>query len=165
MKNIYKIALAVTSIAVSFTSLAASDLLVTSSLSMANNNKVISGSEQYLDFEFLNENNATSMQFIVDLNGVPEKSVNFKGCVSKLPKTHQGGCNIVDGKLKVIVFSLTNTVIPTGAIGSISFNLGEKSLNKVAGITVKDMILAAPNREKIKGSTLLDHSSINKILK
>lgn len=153
MNRINKIILIMlVSLLATFSAVADSDLLVTSS-SM---NKT--GNLHQLKFEFVNDNKATSMQFEVNLKDISPKLVNFKNCVGALPKTHQGGCNIVNGSLKVLVFSLTNQVIPTGTIGSIEINLGLNNLNKMSNISVSNMKLAAPKGKEIKGSVVVDNS-------
>ncbi len=114
---------------------ASSDLLVT---------PVQNGKQTQLNLDFVNDGQATSMQFDIDLNGMSPKLINFDNCISGVSGSHQGGCNIVDGKLRVLVFSMANEPIPSGTLGNITLNLDKSGMKSAPSIDVSGMVMAAP---------------------
>ena len=109
-----------------------------------------------IKFEFINDDNVTAMDFEIDLSGFSLKAVNLKNCVAGLSKSHQGICKIVKGKLKVLIFSMTRDIIPTGTLGSISVNMDKYSLKTNPTFAATNLNLAAPNGVKPKGKAFVD---------
>ncbi|MBS3746148.1 MAG: hypothetical protein KGY49_03765 [Wenzhouxiangellaceae bacterium] len=61
----------------------------------------------------------TSFDLTIPLTGAVD-SANLAQCVSGLPSTHMGNCNIdAEGNFKLIVFSPSNAEIASGRVGKV----------------------------------------------
>jgi len=74
---------------------------------------------------FTGDQTITSFDLTIPLDGVEFPST-IENCVSGLPTTHFGDCNIdEDGNFKLIAFSPTNEAIESGLIGAIRIPTGD----------------------------------------
>lgn len=108
--------------------------------------------------DFLNENNITAMQFDIVLNNKANKSI-IGSCETFLPKSHMGMCKVTGNKLRVVVFSSTNTVLDSGKIGEFKLN------NYNQQIKIENVEFAKPDASVIKGEILVDRINDNEFLR
>ena len=104
-----------------------------------------------LSFELLNEDNVSALQFEIDLKGLGAGAVESRDCISGLPSSHTGGCNIVNGVLKVAIFSMTNEPLQTGTIGQIQLSAAVEG-----NLAIKNLLLGTGEGTEIKGEALFD---------
>ena len=84
--------------------------------------------------DFLNSDNVTALQFDIKMSGVSEKSVGLGSCISGLPSSHTGTCQVKNGVMRVVIYSTSNAVLDSGNIGIIKMNknlANDVSINKV----------------------------------
>ncbi len=109
------------------TSAATSEVLVT--------HKVMkSGSE--VSIELNNTAGVSAMDFIV--SGSPEaiKAIDASTCMSGLPSSHRGACRVVNGQLKVIIYSPTNEPLSTGIVSSLRLNTTQNVQLSVSNVNM-----------------------------
>lgn len=113
---------------------------------------LLSGDSKNISFDILNENNVTALQFDVMLDGVSKaSSLKMGSCVSGLPSSHTGSCSIHDGFVRVVVYSSSNAVLPSGSIGTLNI-AGVNAKN----VQVNNLIMASPDVKQVTAETIID---------
>lgn len=92
------------------------------------------GVSQVYSLDFVTSGDAVAFQFNIALpKGVDASHVDLTNCVSELPKSHTGQCNVANGQIIGLVFNDTNEAFSAGvvSVGKIAISVGQRrSLGK-----------------------------------
>lgn len=101
--------------------------------------------------DFLNSDNVTALQFDIKMSGVNDKSVGLNSCISGLPSSHTGTCQIKNGVMRVVIYSTSNATLESGNIGTINM----KS-HLATDVSINKVVMGTSDLKEIKGDVLVD---------
>lgn len=124
----------------------------------ANNSKstllLTQGKGSYV-IDFLNEGEVTAMQFDISVNGLEFNKLSLNSCVSGLAETHTGDCAIqANGKLRVLIYSDTMSVLESGNLGSFTLNL--KRISQKLSISIDEVLMGTAEGKKVDTDVVID---------
>lgn len=96
-------------------------LFAASAATAAGNNQILvsgtaaKGNAAYA-LDVVSNGDVTAFQVFVHLEGVSDKQINLKGCLSALPKGFAGKCEYLGGRVVVAAYSTENTPMPAGMV-------------------------------------------------
>ncbi|MFK7955124.1 MAG: hypothetical protein AB8B96_03440 [Lysobacterales bacterium] len=114
--------------------------------------QVANGSSTQFQFDMLNDAGATAFQFEMKIEGAEGMKMESSNCLSGLPSTHTGACNLSNGMLKVAVISTSNAVLTSGSIGSITISAPASSLKASVG----GLLVGTPDGAAVNADAILD---------
>lgn len=132
-KNIGALAFTAVMAAGSFTAAHADELIITDSVAKGGSSIAV---------DLVTEGSTVAFQFNIKLpRGVKPSDVDLTKCVSDLPKSHSGQCNVAKGQIIGLVYNDQNVALPAGlvSVGRVGIKSGlSKGKLEVAYFEVND---------------------------
>jgi hypothetical protein len=116
-----------------------------------NSTILLSQDKSGYSIDFLNSNKVTALQFDVKLSGINSKKVSLSTCISGLPSSHTGTCNIKNGVMRVVIYSSSNAELDSGNIGFINLNG-----NFAKDVSIENVTMGNADLKEIKGDAMVD---------
>lgn len=125
-------------------------LVAASAASAAGSNQIMvtgtaaKGAAAYA-LDVVNSGDVTAFQVFVHFEGVSDKQIDLKGCLSALPKGFAGKCEYLGGRVVVAAFSAENKPLPAGvvSVGTI------KVSGNVTAVTTSDVEMSNAKAEVV----------------
>lgn len=103
--------------------------------------------------DMMTEGNTAAIQFNIALpKGITAEQVDLSQCVTDLPKTHRGECNVAKGQIIGIAYNDEGVTLPAGlvSIGKIRFN-GKMSAR--ANLKVLNFVASTSDAKELSTAT------------